>query len=135
MFGGLWQPSLLGYAIEQYLRQRRPRGTHRARRQWRTGCDLTLKAGGQALELQALRPGTREFLRASVDFDNVGPDEAAVFNLTVQRVRAQGTGQVEDQEIFHRLSVTPSDARYLPSAISQSALVRLVGERALAAPG
>jgi hypothetical protein len=128
VFGGLWQPSLLGYAVEQYfdnggreaLIVRVVNGARSA--------TLTLKAGEQALQLQALRPGTREFLRASVDFDNIAADEPAVFNLTVQRVRAQGTGQVDDQEIFHRLSVLRSDERYFPSAIAQSALIRLVGE-------
>jgi hypothetical protein len=128
VFGGLWQPSLLGYAIEQFfdnggreaLVVRVVNGAHSA--------TLTLKAGDQALNLQALRPGTREFLRACVDFDNIGGDEVAVFNLTVQRVRAQGTGQVEDQEIFHRLSLLSTDPRYFPRAIAQSALIRLVGE-------
>ena len=128
VFGGLWQPSLLGYAVEQFfdsggreaLIVRVVNGARSA--------TLTLKAGGQALQLQALRPGTREFLRASVDFDNIAPDELEVFNLTVQRVRAQGTGQVDDQEIFHRLSVSRTDERYLPAAIAQSALIRLAGE-------
>ena len=128
VFGGLWQPSLLGYAIEQFfdnggreaLIVRVVNGARAA--------TLTLKAGGQVLRLQALRPGTREFLRASVDFDNIAADEAAIFNMTVQRVRAQGTGQVEDQEIFHRLSVSAADERYLPHAIAQSALIRLIGE-------
>ena len=46
----------------------------------------------------------------------------------MQRVRAQGTGQVEDQEIFHRLSVSPSAERYLPKAIARSELIELVGE-------
>jgi Bacteriophage tail sheath protein len=127
VFGGLWQPSLLGYAVEQFfdnggreaLIVRVVNGARSA--------TLTLKAGEQVLQLQALRPGTREFLRASVDFDNIEADEPAVFNLTVQRVRAQGTGQVDDQEIFHRLSVSRSDERYFPSAIAQSSLIRLVG--------
>jgi uncharacterized protein len=43
-------------------------------------------------------------------------------------VRAQGTGQVDDQEIFHRLSILRSDASYFPTAIAQSALIRLVGQ-------
>jgi uncharacterized protein len=128
VFGGLWQPSLLGYAIEQFfdnggreaLIVRVVNGARSA--------TLTLKAGEQAMQLQALRPGTREFLRVSVDFDNIAPDELEVFNLTVQRVRAQGTGQVDDQEIFHRLSVSRTDERYFPSAIAQSALIRLIGE-------
>ena len=128
VFGGLWQPSLLGYAIEQFfdnggreaLIVRVVNGARSA--------TLTLKAGAQALQLQALRPGTREFLRASVDFDNIAADEPGVFNLTVQRVRAQGTGQVDDQEIFQRLSASRTDERYFPKAIAQSALIRLVGE-------
>jgi hypothetical protein len=128
IYGGLWQPSLLGYAIEQFfdnggreaLIVRVVNGARSA--------TLTLKAGEQFLQLQALRPGTREFLRASVDFDKIAPDEFAVFNLTVQRVRAQGTGQVDDQEIFHRLSMSRTDERYFPRAIAQSALIRLAGE-------
>jgi hypothetical protein len=128
VFGGLWQPSLLGYAIEQFfdnggreaLIVRVVNGARSA--------TLTLKAGSETLRLQALRPGTREFLRASVDFDNIAIDEIDLFNLTVQRVRAQGTSQVEDQEIFHRLSMSPADERYLPRAIAQSALIRLKGD-------
>jgi hypothetical protein len=127
VFGGLWQPSLLGYAVEQFfdnggreaLIVRVVNGARSA--------TLTLKAGSQVLQLQALHPGTREFLRASVDFDNIAADEVFVFNLTVQRVRAQGTGQVEDQEIFHRLSASSTDERYFPRVIASSALIRLMG--------
>lgn len=133
-FGGLWQPGLLGYAIEQFfdnggreaLVVRVVNGARSA--------TLTLKAGPSALRLQALRPGTREFLRASVDFDNIAAYEPGLFNLTVQRVRAQGTGQVEDQEIFQRLSVLPTDERYLPHATAASALIRLTGEIPLQRP-
>jgi hypothetical protein len=128
VFGGLWQPSLLGYAIEQFFDNGGREALIVRVINGARSATLTLKAGDQALKLQALRPGTREFLRASVDFDNIGGDQVAVFNLTVQRVRAQGTGQVEDQEIFHRLSVLSSDERYFPRAIAQSALIRLVGE-------
>jgi hypothetical protein len=128
VFGGLWQPSLLGYAVEQFfdnggreaLIVRIVNGARSA--------SLTLKAGSETLKLLALRPGTREFLRASVDFDNIAPEDSALFNLTVQRVRAHGTAQVEDQEIFARVSVTPSHERYLPVAIAQSELIRLQGQ-------
>ncbi len=128
VFGGLWQPSPLGYAVEQFfdnggreaLIVRVVNGARSA--------TLTLKAGAQTLKLQALRPGTREFLRASVDYDNIAPDALAHFNLTVQRVRAHGTGQVEDQEIFHRLSLLPNSDSHLPRSLGQSTLVRIVGE-------
>jgi uncharacterized protein len=128
VFGGLWQPSSVGYAVEQFFDNggreafvvRVVNGARAA--------TLTLKAGTQVLKLQALRPGTREFLRASVDYDNVAPEASAVFNLTIQRVRAQGTSQVEDQEIFPKVSLLPAGENYLPRVIAQSALVRLCGE-------
>jgi hypothetical protein len=128
VFGGLWQPSLLGYAVEQFFDNGGREALIVRVANGARSATLTLKAGEQTLQLQALRPGTREFLRASVDFDNIAADELEVFNLTVQRVRAQGTGQVDDQEIFHRLSVARTDERYFPTAIARSALIRLVGE-------
>ena len=133
-FGGLWQPSLLGYAIEQFFDNGGREALIVRVANGARSATLTLKAGPQMLNLQALRPGTREFLRASVDFDNIAAHEPGLFNLTVQRVRAQGTGQVEDQEIFHRLSVLPPDERYLPRATAGSALIRLTGEVPLQRP-
>jgi uncharacterized protein len=128
VFGGLWQPSLLGYAVEQFfdhggreaLIVRVVNGARSA--------TLTLNAGDAALILRAVRPGTREFLRASVDYDNIAPEDGSDFNLTVQRVRTQGTAQVEDQEIFHKLSLVPTAEGYLPQAIAESELIQLAGE-------
>ena len=124
-FGGLWQPSPLGYAVEQFfdnggreaLVVRVVNGARPA--------SLTLSAGRQALELRAVRPGTREFLRAGVDYDNVASD--LEFNLTVQRVRNPGTEQVEDQEIFPRLSICPAAERFVGAALASSELIRACG--------
>src|SRR3979490_3410363 len=91
VFGGLWQPSPLGYAVEQFFDH-----------------------------------GGRDAV--SVDYDNVPLEQSAEFNLTIQRVRAQGTAQVEDQEIFRRLSVAPAAEDYLPRAIAGSELIQLAGE-------
>jgi hypothetical protein len=118
VFGGLWQPSPLGYAVEQFfdnggreaLIVRVVNGARSA--------TLALRAGDSMLTFRAVRPGTREFLRASVDYDNIAPEDASGFNLTVQRVRAQGTAQVEDQEIFRKLSLLPSEQGYLPRVIA-----------------
>ena len=128
LFGGLWQPSPLGYSVEQFfdnggreaLIVRVVNGARSA--------TLTLGAGAAALRLQAVRPGTREYLRASVDYDNIPAGDIADFNLTVQRVRVAGTAQVEDQEIFHKLSVLPTAPGYLPQALSDSQLIELAGE-------
>lgn len=127
-FGGLWQPSPLGYAVEQFfdnggreaLVVRVVNGARAA--------TLALKAGSGFLELCALRPGTREFLRASVDYDNIPHASTSEFNLTIQRVRVPGTAQVEDQEIFTRVSVAPDAERYIGVLFAESELVRMFGE-------
>jgi len=125
-FGGLWQPSPLGYAVEHFFDNGgREAYVVRVVNGARSS-SMTLNAGAQTLKLRAVRPGTREFLRASVDYDNI-PADTARFNLTVQRVRTSGTEQVEDQEIFPRLSVLPDAERYVGHAFSQSELVRLDG--------
>jgi len=125
VFGGLWQPSPLGYAVEQYfdnggreaLIVRIVNGARAA--------TLGLKAGAAMLLLRAVRPGTREFLRACVDYDNIPADSTTEFNLTVQRVRVQGTAQVEDQEIFPKVSVQPASERYLARMLDGSELIQL----------
>ncbi len=125
IFGGLWQPSTLSYAIEHFfdnggreaLVVRVVNGARAA--------TLSLNAGAAVLELQARRPGTREYLRAAVDYDNVPAHSLTEFNLTVQRVRVQGTSQIEDQEIYRRISVDPASERYVADRLRDSDLVRL----------
>jgi uncharacterized protein len=127
-FGGLWQPSPLGYAVEHFfdnggreaLVVRVVNGARSA--------TLTLNAGAAKLALQAVSPGTREFLRASVDYDNIPADDAVRFNLTVQRVRLQGGSHVEDQEIFRQLSIAAGTERFVADVLAQSKLIRLLGE-------
>ncbi len=126
-FGGLWQPSPLGYAVEQFFDNGGREAFVVRVINGARAATLTLRAGDSALCLRAVRPGTREFLRASVDYDNVAADDATSFNLTVQRVRAHGTAQVEDQEIFQRLSLVPTAEGYVGTALARSELIRLVG--------
>jgi hypothetical protein len=128
VFGGLWQPSSLGYAVEQFF-DNGGREAHIVRVvNGGRSATLTLSAGASALCLRAVRPGSREFLRASVDYDNIPVEDSTDFNLTVQRVCVQGTAQVEDQEIFHRLSLLPEADGYLPRAIFGSELIELAGD-------
>jgi hypothetical protein len=127
-FGGLWQPSPLGYAVEQFFDNGGREAVVVRVINGARSATLTLKAGGSTVRLRAVRPGTREYLRASVDYDNIPAQDIADFNLTVQRVRAQSTGHVEDQEIFYRLSLRPESASYLPRALAESELIRLDGE-------
>ena len=127
-FGGLWQPSTLAYAVEQFFENggreaRIVRVANGARPP-----TLTLPAGRGALRLTALNPGSREYLRASVDYDGLTAAEHECFNLVVQRVRTAGSELVEDQEIYRRLSVAPGSGRFVADVMLESRLVRVLGQ-------
>ena len=125
IFGGLWQPSTLAYAVEQFFAS----GANRALvvRVANGACapTLTLPAGAETLRLAGLQPGSREYLRASVDYDGIADGEA-LFNLVVQRTRAAGSERVEDQEIFRRVSVASGDERCITGVLLHSQLVRAI---------
>src|SRR5271166_5099390 len=127
VFGGLWQPSLLGYAVEQYFDNGGREAIIVRVVNGARAATLCLPAGAEKLVLRALRPGTREFLRAAVDYDNIPGESTDEFNLTVQRVHTQGTLRVEDQETYRALSTRPGAAAHIESALARSELVRLVG--------
>ncbi|HEV2229086.1 MAG TPA: hypothetical protein VGR86_09015 [Steroidobacteraceae bacterium] len=141
-FGGLWQPSTLSYAVEQFFENggreaRIVRVVNSARPP-----TLSLPAGGGTLTLVALNPGSREYLRASVDYDGLSAVDTDRFNLVVQRVRTAGSELVEDQEIYRRVSVAPGSGRLLSNVLLQSSLVRVQGavparrpDRSAGAPG
>ena len=134
IFGGLWQPSTLSYAIEQYFENGGRtalvvRVTNGAR-----CCTLRLAAGDQSLVLQALAPGTREFLRAAVDYDGIGDNEEDCFNLVIQRVRTPGSEHIEDQEIYRRVSIAADAQRPVTVVLAESELARVAGELPLQRP-
>lgn len=87
---------------------------------------IDIPAGREILRLQARQPGSREYLRVSVDYDRVerAPDK---FNLVIQRLSRPGSQLVDDQEVFEALSMDPTDERFIVDALKESELVRLVG--------
>lgn len=87
---------------------------------------ISLACGKETLVLQALTPGTREFLRAAVDYDNLSADDES-FNLVVQRVRAPGSERIEIQETYRRVSVNPGTQRFIATVLADSQLVRVRG--------
>jgi phage tail sheath protein FI len=127
VFGGLWQPSTLSYAVEQFFENGGREAVVVRVVNGGAPATITLPCGGESLTLEALSPGSREVLRASVDYDNIGPAEEDRFNLVVQRVRALGSEHIEDQEIFRRISVAPGSARFVATALQESMLVRVRG--------
>lgn len=127
MFGGLWQPSPLSYAVEQFFETGGREAVIVRVVNGGAPATITLPCGDDLMTLAALSPGSREVLRASVDYDNIGAAEDDRFNLVVQRVRAIGSEHVEEQEIFRRISISPASARFVASALQESMLVRVRG--------
>jgi hypothetical protein len=127
VFGGLWQPSMLAYAVEQFFENGGREAVVVRVVNGATPATISLPCGATKLTLEALSPGSREVLRASVDYDNIEPGEDDRFNLVVQRVRTLGSEHIEDQEIFRRLSIVAGTTRYVASALQESQLVRVSG--------
>ena len=86
------------------------------------------------LTLAGLNPGSREYLRASVDYDGISAAEDDRFNLVVQRVRAAGSELVDDQEIYRRVSMRPVSGRFITDVLLESRLVRVSGASPAARP-
>jgi phage tail sheath protein FI len=138
VFGGLWQPATMSYAVEQFFENGGRcavivRVVNGARPP-----TLTLPTATGKLILRGVGAGSREFLRASVDYDAIDSRETDRFNLVVQRVRTAGSEQIEEQEILRRLSITPGADRFVADALLDSRLVRVQGgvpgERPLRTP-
>ena len=130
LFGGLWQPSLLSYAIEHFFEQGGKRASVVRVVNGGAPATISLRCATQSLILEALTPGTREFLRAAIDYDNLGNDsnDHDCFNLVVQRLRAPGSERIEVQETYRRVSINPATHRYIGTVLRESQLVRVRGD-------
>ena len=133
VFGGHCSFSFLSFAVQHFFVHggeaavvvRVANGASRAL--------LEIPAGAEVLKLQARHPGSREFLRVSVDYDRVErePDR---FNLVIQRLGRPGSQLVDDQELFAGLSMNAEAERFVVDALHDSELVRLVGPLPLTRP-
>jgi hypothetical protein len=127
-FGGLWQPSPLSYAVEHFFEQGGRQAVIVRVANGALPATISLRCGRETLQLEARAPGTREFLRASIDYDNIDATDQQRFNLVVQRVRSPGSERIETQETFRALSVDPTSPRFVAPALLESQLVRVRGE-------
>ena len=121
-FGGTWQRSSLGPAVQQYFE-------HGGRKLYvvrvansARGPMICLPAIGGVLVLHALEPGSTETIRAAIDYDGIDIDEQR-FNLTIQRV-APNTGLVVDQEIYRQLSCHEEEGGFIGEELLNSSLIR-----------
>ncbi len=79
------------------------------------------------LVLEAKNPGPYEYLRVSVDYDNIRADSDDLFNLTVHRLRSLARPHVEEQEIFQAVSTDRSKPEYVGNRLTGSGLLRVAG--------
>ena len=124
-FGDVWSRSSLGPAVRLFFEHGGKqlyivRVANNAR-----GAMICLPASGSALVLRAVEPGSSEFIRAAVDYDGIDEeDDDSHFNLTLQRVNP-GTGLVEDQEMFRKVSYEEDAAKFVGDALLTSTLARV----------
>lgn len=135
VFGGLWTGSLLPHSVEQFFEHGGARAVIVRVTSGARPPTIDLPAGRERLTLVGVSPGSGEALRASVDHDGIAPQDADLFNLVVQRVRARGSELVEDQEIYRRVSILPGSARDVTRTLAASRLVRVVGPLPSVRPG
>lgn len=134
LFGGLWQPSPLSYAVEHFFEQGGRAAVIVRVANAAAPVTLSLRCERETLVLEARAPGTREFLRASVDYDHIDQSDTTSFNLVVQRVRSPGSERIEEQEIFRAVSSDPMSDRFVGSVLTGSALVVVRGNVPAARP-
>jgi uncharacterized protein len=134
VFGGLWQPSTLSYAVEQFFENGGRAAVIVRVVNGARPPTLTLPTASGRLTLRGVGAGSREFLRASVDYDAIDAKETDRFNLVVQRVRTAGSESIEDQEIFRRLSIKPGADRFVADVLLESRLVRVQGSAPMERP-
>jgi len=127
IFGGLWQPSTVSYAVDQFFENGGRQAYVVRVVNGAKPPTITLPASSSSLRLIGLNPGSREYLRASVDYDGIAEEDPDYFNLVIQRVRSAGSELIEDQEIFRRLSVLKQSGRFVTDALQESHLARVTG--------
>ena len=141
-FGGLWQPSTLSYALEQFFENGGSKAYVVRVVNGARPPTITLRTAAGPLTLIGLNPGSREYLRASVDYDGIAENEPDRYNLVIQRVRSAGSELIQDQETFRRVSALQESGRWIPDVVAESKLVRVLGtpppqrpERSTGGPG
>jgi hypothetical protein len=95
---------------------------------------IRLRAAGEELVLEARNPGPLEYLRASVDYDGIDAEDDTSFNLVIQRLRSPGSAWIDVQEYYRAVSIDQGSRDYLGYILSQSDLVKVIGQPPAARP-
>lgn len=127
LFGGLWQPSTMGYAVNQFFQHGGSDGlivrvfngaiaTSTA--------TITLPTATGALVLEATSPGTwGSALRATVDHLTRDSTDTLLFNLLVEELDRPGGSTVVAAEQFRNVSVDPLSPRFVNTVVNEQAVL------------
>jgi phage tail sheath protein FI len=128
LFGGLWQPSTLSYAVNQFfqhggsdaviVRVFNPKGSDGT---------ATISLPATDLVLEAASPGLwGHALRATVDHLTRDTADALLFNLLIEELDRPGGSTVVASEQFRNISADPLSSRFVDTVLNeQSALVNV----------
>ena len=130
LFGGLWQPGPMSYAVSQFFQHggsdalivRVFNGDIAA-----STPTITLPTATGNLVLEAASPGLwGRALQATVDHLTSDTTDTLLFNLIVEELDRPGGAVVVATEIFRNVSVSPLSPRLVDTVVNeQSALVRV----------
>ncbi|MDB6144184.1 MAG: phage tail protein [Pseudomonas sp.] len=130
LFGELWQPSALGYSVNQFFQHggsdalivRVFKGDVAA-----SSATLSLATATGALLLEAASPGTwGSRLRATVDHVTKDATDTLLFNLLIEELDLPGGTTSVASELIRNVSVDPQSTRFVNTVLNQeSALVNV----------
>ena len=130
-FGGLWQPSTMSYAIQQYFVNGGGEALVVRLERNATPANASLGAGVGTLDLEAASPGSwGGNLQVTVNHDTE-PADPDRFNLTVEEFRPAtppADPEIVAAETHRNLSTDAEHARYVEKVLLDSDMVRVAGD-------
>ena len=127
IFGGLWAPSTLSYAVQHYFLNGGADAIIVRVTNGATPATITLAAGVDSLVLDAANPGEwGRGLAALVDYNTSDSTDTNLYNLTVRYTDAD-SGAVTT-EVFRNLSIVTTSARDITKVLKDES--KLVTPRA-----
>src|SRR5262245_26049544 len=124
VFGGLWQESTMGYAVDQFFGHG---GSDALIVRVFNGNEanstptITLPTTTSNLVLEARSPGSwGSALRATVDHLTADAADALLFNLTVEELDQPASNTVVATEIHRNVSVDPLSPRFVDTVLEAS---------------
>jgi phage tail sheath protein FI len=131
IFGGLWQPSTMGHAVNQFFmhggRDALIVRLFNGNLASNTSTIPLSVTGGTNLTLEASSPGEwGRALKATVDHTTADTSDPLLFNLRIEELEAPGSTTVLATEVFRNVSSDPAHPRFVDTVLNeQSALVNV----------